>query len=141
MEQNTLSSQRWLGALGFAMVVLLVVQYVLGMYTNLFVQIPAGVNGWQWLDNSVVLVGHVVVGGLLTVAAVAILLLAWRARARAWIAISAVGLVAIGAALVAGSSFIESQSAASSFIMASGFGAALLAYVSGIYASRLAPGS
>jgi len=125
---------RMLAKLGFAMIILLVGQYVLGMYANLFVQIPDGVDGWKWMSNSLVIMGHVTLGTLVLVGAVAILVLGVRARARSWIIASAVGLVGIGASLMAGSSFMNGQSDTLSFVMACGLGLAMVAYASGVYA-------
>ena len=91
--------ERTLAKLGFGMIILLVGQYLLGMYTNLFVTIPDGVNGWQWMSNSLAIMGHVTLGTLLLVVSVALLVFGARARSRTWIVASLVGLVGIGAAL------------------------------------------
>jgi hypothetical protein len=132
--------ERTLARMGFAMIILLVGQYVLGMYTNLFVTIPDGVNGWQWMSNSLAIMGHVTVGTLLLVVSVAALVLSARARSRTWIIASVVGLVGIGAALAGGSSFMNGQSDAMSFLMAGGLGVAILAYAAALYVWALGTG-
>ena len=130
---------RTLAKLGFAMIILLVGQYVLGMYSNLFVTIPDGVDGWKWMSNSLVIMGHVTLGTLLLVVSVAVVALGVRARSRTWVIVSVLGLLGIGASLVGGSTFMNGQSDAMSFLMACGLGVAMVAYAAGVYA--WAPGS
>jgi hypothetical protein len=137
MGPSAIRQSRTLQNLGFAMVVLLLIQYALGMYTNLFVEIPQDVNGWQWMSHSAIVVSHVIVGTLSAVAAVAILVLALRARRRAWVVSSVVGLAAICTSLITGSSFMVGQSDTNSFLMAVGLGVGLMAYAAGIYASAI----
>ena len=132
--------ERTLAKLGFGMIILLVGQYLLGMYTNLFVTIPDGVNGWQWMSNSLAIMGHVTLGTLLLVVSVALLVFGARARSRTWIVASLVGLVGIGAALAGGSSFMNGQSDAMSFVMACGLGVAMLAYAAALYAWAVSTG-
>jgi hypothetical protein len=136
-----LERDRTLAKLGFAMIILLVVQYVLGMYTNLFVQIPDGVDGWKWMSNSLVIMGHVTLGTLLLVVSVAILVLGVRARARTWVIVSVVGLVGIGVSLFGGSTFMNGQSDMMSFLMACGLGLAMVAYAAGVHAWALGTGA
>ena len=131
---------RTLGRLGFAMIVLLVGQYVLGMYTNLFVQIPEGVDGWKWMSNSLVIMGHVTLGTGLLVVSVALLVMSARTRSRAWVAASLVGMLGIGASLFSGSTFMNGQADAMSFLMACGLAVALLAYGTGLYVAGPARG-
>ena len=132
--------ERTLAKLGFGMIILLVGQYLLGMYTNLFVTIPDGVNGWQWMSNSLAIMGHVTLGTLLLVVSVALLVFGARARSRTWIVASLVGLVGIGAALAGGSSFMNGQYDAMSFLMAGGLGVAILAYAAALYVWALGVG-
>jgi ABC-type maltose transport system permease subunit len=129
---------RTLAKLGFAMIILLVGQYMLGMYSNLFVQIPDGVDGWKWMSNSLVIMGHVTLGTLVLVVSGAGLALSVRARARSWVLVSIVGLLGIGASLFGGSAFMNGQSDTMSFVMACGLGVAILAYAAGVYAWALA---
>jgi hypothetical protein len=128
---------RTLVRLGYGMVVLLVGQYVLGMYTNLFVTIPDGVDGWKWMSNSIAIMGHVTLGTLLLVVSIAGLVVAARARSRAWIAASVAGLVGIGMSLAGGSSFMNGQSDTMSFLMACGLGIAILAYGTALYLTSI----
>jgi hypothetical protein len=131
---------RTLAKLGFAMIILLVGQYVLGMYANLFVTIPDGVDGWKWMSNSLVIMGHVTLGTLLLVVSVAILALGVRARDRGWVIVSVLGLLGIAASLFGGSTFMNGQSDTMSFLMACGLGLAMVAYAAGVYAWALGTG-
>ena len=125
---------RTLAKLAFAMLVLLIGQYVLGMYTNLFVQIPDGVDGWKWMSNSLAIMGHVTLGTGLLVVAGALLALSARARSRAWVAASLAGIAGIAASLFGGSTFMNGQADTMSFLMACGLAVAMLAYATGLYA-------
>jgi hypothetical protein len=135
-----MDKNRTLAKLGFAMIILLVGQYVLGMYSNLFVTIPDGVDGWKWMSNSLVIMGHVTLGTLVLVVSAAILALGVRARSASWIVASVAGLVGISASLFGGSTFMNGQSDVMSFLMACGLGLAMLAYATGLYAWALAAG-
>lgn len=120
-----------------AVLVLLVAEYLLGMYVNLYVAVPAADAG-HGLGTAIsggpaVLSAHAVIGLLLTLGAVAVLVTAISIRRPAGIAVSAAGLAAMGLAASAGSSFTATGKPGDSMAMAVLTGVAMLGYGVNLY--------
>ncbi len=96
--------------LGISMVFVLFLQYALGMYTALYIEIPEDVSGWQFMGNSIFIMLHVILGTL---------------------------LAGILLALMTGSAFMNGQSSDNSFLMSLGLGISTLSYAAGIYFSSV----
>jgi hypothetical protein len=121
----------------FAVLVLLVVQYAIGMYVNIYVTVPAadhgkGVgsdisNGPAWLSV------HVVLGLLLGLGALGLLAQAVFIRHWGVVGTSAVGLLSLVFASVAGAGFASTGDASASMAMAVLTGVALLCYAANPY--------
>lgn len=126
--------------------VLLGLQFLLGMLANLFVAVPTshpGTNAPEYFSgvaqgviwavgNAVAALRlHVIVGLLLFLAAIWLLVLAIAARRRGRIIVAAVGLVGIIAAGFNGASFMNYGHDFSSLLMSLGFLVAAAAYVIG----------
>jgi hypothetical protein len=141
-EARRFRAQGW--AIG--MLVTLLIQFGLGMYTNLFITIApkhpgagehdyfsATARGIAWLESSkdapVVVATHVGVGLTLLIGAVWMVTLALRTHARPVVTWSAVlgGLFILGAA-VNGGSFLDYNNDVNSYLMAMFFAAAVAAY-------------
>jgi len=120
-----------------AVVVLLLAEYVLGMYVNLYVTVPAADHGHSVgsaiSNGPVILSAHAVIGLLLGLSALAVLLLSVIARRPSVIAFSVVGLIALAVASMAGSSFTSSGQAAESMAMSVMTGVGLLCYAANLY--------
>ncbi len=114
-------------------ILLLVLIYFLGMYVNLFVEIPQDATAWQFAMQSVILLSHLVLGTLLAFHAGSIIYMAIKSRNRTWVVVSLIGLVGILLSIATGSSFISQQTEMSSFLMAIGLGISILAYSTGMY--------
>ena len=116
---------------------LLVAEYALGMYVNLYVAVPAADAGHgpatAIADGPAVLSAHAVIGLLLTLGALAVLVTAISIRRRGGIAVSAAGLAAMGLAASAGSSFTSSGKPEDSMAMAVLTGVAMLCYGVNLY--------
>jgi len=121
--------------LGITMVLLLVFQYVLGMFTALYIEIPEETSGWQFMGSSMVLISHVTLGILLAGVSIWLLAASIMKRSGTWIVSSALGLAGILLSLMTGSAFMNDQSDNNSFLMALGLAISLLAYSAGIYLS------
>jgi hypothetical protein len=124
-----------------AALVLLVVQYGIGMYVTLYVTIPRGDHG-SGLGSAIangpaMLSSHAVLGLLLGVVAIGVLVQAVVARHLGAIVCSVLGLLALAAAAAAGASFTSSGDAADSMAMAVQTGIALLCYAVNLYALRV----
>jgi hypothetical protein len=120
-----------------AIVIVLIIQFALGISVNLYVTLPgAGHPGHaSWFGNGALLALHVALGMFLVLAAVFVLVRAIIAGNRALIATSAAGFVAIGAAFSFGSEFTDKLTNGYSLGMAIAFAVALACYVIGLYAA------
>lgn len=114
---------------------ILMVQYLLGMATNLFVQFPQSQNAsqlWEFAWKQLPLASHIITGIALLIGAVVLLIQSIKKRQRKWILVSTIGLVSIIVAGYSGATFIPTQINIYSFIMSLGFIIALLSYVFGV---------
>jgi hypothetical protein len=123
-----------------AVVVVLVVEFGIGMYVNLYVTIPRADHG-HGLGSAIangpaMLSIHAVIGLLLGLGALAVLVQAAIARHRGAIASSAAGLFALAVASATGASFTSSGDAAESMGMSVLTGIGLLCYAANLYLLR-----
>jgi hypothetical protein len=116
--------------------VMLIVQFGLGVGVNLYTTLPAKGSAGDAFSNGPLLVLHVVVGLLLIVAAIGLLVRAIIARHGPVIAVAAVGLLAIVAAATQGFSFVSDGTNAASLAMALATGVAMLCYATALYLVR-----
>ena len=107
--------------------VMLILQYALGIGVNLYVTLHKGGLS-EAFKNGPLLILHTILGVLLILAAIGLLVRAIIARHRAVIIASAVGLVAIVAAAGSGVSFVNSGTAGASLGMALATAVAFLCY-------------
>jgi hypothetical protein len=142
---------RQLRPLATLTLLLLAVQFLIGMVVNLFVTVPATHPGaqapnyfvgvaqgvaWALASSTWSLKLHAVVGLLLFLAALALIGLAIVARRRAWIVAAVLGLLGIMAAGFNGASFMNYGENFSSLLMSVGFLVAVCAYAIGCYVTR-----
>lgn len=121
----------------FAMVVLLLIEYGLGMWVNLYGQLPASDHGASLAtgfaraitDGPVGLSIHAVLGVVLIVSTISALVRSIAVRRPALIAATAVGLAAVVVAASSGARFVGSGDNAASMSMALAAGVAIGAYV------------
>ena len=127
---------RGLRANSFAAVVILVVEYGLGMWVNLYGQLPASDHGASIAagfaraiyKGPVGLSVHAVLGVILIVSALTAVVRAVLVRRTALISATAVGLAAMVMAAISGSRFVGDASNSSSMGMAVATGVAVAAY-------------
>lgn len=130
------STMRALRGNSFGTVVMLLVQFVLGMWVNLYGQLPAsdaGANpatgiGRAISDGPVGLSIHAVLGLLLIASAIAALIRAIRVREAVLITAAAVGLAAMVTAALSGARFVGHGDNGSSISMAVAAAVAIGAY-------------
>ncbi|HEX9057714.1 MAG TPA: hypothetical protein VF818_09295 [Ktedonobacterales bacterium] len=150
-EASPAVAVRWLRPLAAGTLLVLALQFLVGMVVNLYVQIPAshpGTNApeyfsgvaqgvvWALSDGAWSLKLHAVVGLLLFIAAIVMLVFAIMLRRRAWIIATVVGLLGIMSAGFNGASFMNYGHDFSSLIMSTGFLIAVIAYAVGFYVTR-----
>ena len=130
-----------------AALVMLVIEFGLGMWVNLYAQLPDGDKGAGMAsgfgravaDGPVGLGVHAVVGVLLTVAAISVLVRSLLLRRPALIALAAVGVLAILMSATSGARFVGDGDNASSMSMAIGAGVAILSYAVMLFVSAPSP--
>ncbi len=133
------------------MLVLLIIEFIIGEITNLFVQIPSThpgtasssspgfVSGLGWSltqSGQLALQVHGALGLLLILLSLVLIGLAIARRSRAWVITSLIGSVGLILAALSGVGFVNSGEANSSLVMALGFLLALIAYALGLYLTR-----
>jgi hypothetical protein len=140
-----------LRTLTIATLVLLILEFILGEITNLFVQIPSTHPGtassgspgllpglgWSLTQSSLpFLQVHGALGLLLVLLSLVLIGLAIARRSWAWVISSLVGSVGLILAALGGVGFVNSGEATSSLVMALGFLLALIAYGMVLYLTR-----
>jgi hypothetical protein len=135
-------------AVNFAVCILLLIQYLLGMVVNLYVALPGhhpgagasdyfagAASGVAWVipDGPAWAAAHAAFGLALVVAAFASLALTWRQDTRVATATSAAGALAIVGAAFNGVSFLNYGHDFSSLIMAGLWALALACYITGLF--------
>ncbi len=124
-----------------AMLALLVLQFVAGMFANLYVGFPEPLptaEGWTWaFAHTLVVPFHVLLGSLVLVLSLAAIELGWWASSRAAIVAAVTGFLCLALAYLCGMWFLTyGQSDVSSFLMALAFMAAFVVYATGFHATR-----
>jgi hypothetical protein len=124
--------------------VMLVVQFLVGVSLNLYVTIPTRHPGagsgpylsgalssvfWSFTSGPPLLMVHVVIGIVLLLSGIELVVHGVRAGRRAAIWLAAVGLTAIIFAGFNGASFLKYNQNISSMLMSGGFGVSVVCYV------------
>jgi len=135
--QKMASRQAGLRRASLAIVIVLIIQFTLGIGVNLYVTLPAAGHPGHasWFGNGALLALHASLGMFLVLAAIFVLVRAVMARNATLIVTSAAGLVAILLAFFFGSSFTDKLTNGYSLGMAIAFAAALACYTVGLYAA------
>ena len=120
-----------------AALALVVVEYAIGMYVNLYVTVPGADRGRGLstaISNGPVLLSlHAVVGLVLGLAGLGVLVQSIMARRWMVVGVSAVGLLALALASVAGAGFVNTRDTSASMAMSMLTGIALLCYAANLY--------
>jgi hypothetical protein len=128
--------------------VMLVIQFMLGMAVNLFVTITTNHPGanpseyfsgvaqsvtWAILHGHILVALHAGFGLILVIAAVGTLVQAIRAGGRGIVLSSVFGFIGVLGAGFNGGSYLNYHEDVSSLLMATGFAVAVVAYSAGLY--------
>jgi hypothetical protein len=135
-NQSIVKSEGRVATLSFAAIVCLAVLFLLGMYTNLYLEIPEGANGWNIIGNDVVATLHMSLGSVFAIATIGLLIAAILTRRVSVIVFAAVGLLGSVTAVIGGMSFASVQSNGNSLVMAAGFVVAFLSYATLLFFRR-----
>jgi ACR3 family arsenite efflux pump ArsB len=136
-KEKTESRQAGLRQANLAILIVLIVQFALGMGVNLYVTLPAAGHPGHasWFGNGTLLALHTALGMFLILAAIFVLVRSIMARNAAIIVTSAAGLVAILLAAFFGSGFTDKLTDGYSIGMALAFAVALACYAIGLFAA------
>jgi len=122
-----------------AILIMLVIQYALGIGVNLYVTLPpagaAGRNSDLFFSNGPLLAIHAALGILLVITAIVVVVRASVTRQVTLIVTSAAGLVAIIVAAIYGANFTDKVTNGYSLGMALATAAALGCYAIGLFAA------
>jgi hypothetical protein len=134
---------------------MLVVQFLLGMYVNLFVTIPTNHPGarppeyfsgvaqsvfWAITQSGLVfLILHAAFGLVIVVGAAVLLVQGIQSRTRSLIITTSIGAFGVLVAALNGGSFLNYNEDFSSMIMAAGLAVAMVSYVFGLYVTARSP--
>jgi hypothetical protein len=134
--QKMASRQARLRQASLAILIVLIVQFAVGIGVNLYVTLPAAGHPGHasWFGNGALLALHAALGVFLILAAIFVLVRAIMARYATLIVTSAAGLVAILLAAFFGSGFTDKLTNGYSLGMAIAFAVALACYAIGLYA-------
>jgi hypothetical protein len=145
------TATRWLRPLALLALLLLAIQFLIGMVINLFATLPAshpGTNAPEYFSGVAVGVAwalghgnwwlrlHAIDGLLLFLDSLVLIWFAIVVRQRAWITATIVGWFGIVSAGFNGASFMNYGHDFSSLFMSIGFLIALIAYAAGVYITR-----
>ena len=126
--------------LSFVVVVLVIAEYLMGMYVNIYVTVPAADHGkglgGAMANGPAMITAHAVFGMLLALGAIGVLVRAILARRPAVITASAIGLLALAGAVGSGASFTSSGHEGDSMVMAVLTGVALICYAANMLLPR-----
>lgn len=131
----------------FGALVMLIIQFAIGIVVNLYGTVPKADKGSGLLtaigravtNGPAGLAIHAAFGLLILLAAVALLVRAILARLRAVIGLSGVGLLAVLAAAGSGTSFVGNGQASASLTMALATAVAMLCYAACLMALSAGP--
>lgn len=119
----------------------LVLEFVLGMYTALFVQFPETLsngNAWQWsMSQSAITMSHILLGTLMVVMALSAMGFGFATKNKTAITTSVLGFIMIGIAYLSRTVFLSNiENDSYSFSMALGFVGAMVVYGMAYYLRR-----
>jgi hypothetical protein len=109
--------------------VLLILQFLLGMYNNFYVNFPekAGpLDNWKFALHSISEQAHILLGIVLLVLVIITMVRAARMKSRHMIIVGYIGLAAVLLAILGGVLFVTTQNDLYSYLMSIGFLAAIM---------------
>jgi hypothetical protein len=113
----------------------LAIQFLLGMYINLYVKFPTSgpADAWRFAWHNWPVGAHIILGTLILLAGISTLVRSILLKNRHWIIFSGLGMAALLLSVIGGETFITTQNELASYLMSFGFLAVLLALNWGLY--------
>jgi hypothetical protein len=138
-QSEIYKSRNALRAQAFVTIGLLIIQFILGMLTNLFVHFPDTTQVeslWEYARSQLPAMAHIIAALLLLASGVVFMVRAARQPDCIWLVSAIAGLTGIVVAFFGGVMFISFQQEGYSLTMALGFMIAFVAYGWGCYATN-----
>ena len=113
----------------------LAIQFLFGMYINLYVKFPTSgpADAWRFAWHTWPVAVHIILGTVILLFSLNTLVRAIRLKDRHWITFIGLGVAAMLLSVIGGERFITTQNELASYLMAFGFLAGLLALNWGLY--------
>ena len=124
----------------FGMVIFLLVEFIFGMYTTLYVHFPEKASvkeSWMFSSKQMILNIHMMLGLLIVIGALVFFISAIVAKQSLWIVSTTVAIIGILLAVLGGVVFIPTQTDLYSFLMSIGFTLSVAAYGWGLYLDKM----
>ena len=101
----------------------LAIQFLLGMYINLYVNFPTGgpAADWSFAWHTWPVAAHIILGTLILLFSINTLVQAIRLKNRHWIKFASIGVAAMLLSVLGGERFITTQNDLGSYFMSFGF--------------------
>ena len=122
-----------------ALIIMLILQYILGMIINMYVSFPdTKVAGqlWEFAWSQIPIAAHIILAILILIGAIVLCIRSARNKNRTWFRASGFGLLFVFIAGFSGAQFIATQNDALSFVMSLSFIFAIGSYVWGLYVTK-----
>jgi hypothetical protein len=103
--------------------ILMVVQFLLGMYINLYIKFPTSgpADAWSFAWHSLPVAAHIILGTIILLATAITFIQSIRHKDRHMIIAGAIGVTAMLLSVIGGETFITTQNALASYLMSVGF--------------------
>ncbi len=113
----------------------LAIQFLLGMYINLYVEFPTSgpAAAWSFAWHNWPVAVHIILGTIILLSSISTLVRAIRLKNRHWIKFIGLGVAAMLLSVLGGEGFITTHNELASYLMSFGFLAGLLALNWGLY--------
>jgi hypothetical protein len=110
--------------------VLLVIQFLLGMYINLYVKFPSSgpAGAWRFAWHTLPVAAHIILGTIILLATINTLVQSAIRKNRHMVKFGSIAVAAMLLSVLGGETFITTQSEMASYLMSIGFLAGVLAF-------------
>jgi hypothetical protein len=117
-------------------IIFLLIQYLLGMLSNLYAKFPGNDMNWKYATSHALIILHIIVGTLLMVSMIVLFIRAARSKDRLWKLCSGISFAAIVLAMISGTAYISAQNELYSLIMSIMFVVALASISIALYKTK-----
>ncbi len=121
----------------FIMLVILIIQFLSGMYVNLFVEVSKSGSEMQRIAGNGMLLFHFITGLILILCSIALVIVSIAVKSATLITLSIVGVAGIVFSYLCGIFFIKAPAEIISFFMALGFALSFIIYALELFLSGI----